>query len=84
MEIVKEDGFDSTATADIVTFQFEEMQLLHKLQDGELQDLAASLGVSEDELGQYIDNLVMNWPDKDRELAISLAKAQLQKLKLGK
>lgn len=84
MEIVKEDGFDSTSTADIVTFQVEEMQLLTKLQDGELQDLAASLGVSEDELSQYIDNLVINWPDKDRELAISLAKAQLQQLKLGK
>lgn len=84
MEIVKEDGFDSSSTADIVTFQVEEMQLLTKLQDGELQDLAASLNISEDELSQYIDNLVMNWPDKDRELAISLAKAQLQQLKLGK
>ncbi|MBZ0186742.1 MAG: hypothetical protein K8F91_10880 [Candidatus Obscuribacterales bacterium] len=83
MEIVKKDqGFDPVATADIVTFDLEEMQLLHEIEAGNDVDMAAkTLKLDEDVLGRCVQNLVVNLPDKSNLVAVSLAKAQLKALR---
>ncbi|MBK9142153.1 MAG: hypothetical protein IPM23_06620 [Candidatus Melainabacteria bacterium] len=60
MEVVQHtDGFDSTSTADILTFELEEVELLQTLSRGvEMTQATERLEMGERELDACIESLI--------------------------